>query len=109
MLYPPGGWATISRQQHARLEVEAWCAAPRPDVSIRSTSLLLDGAVVEPLQVYPTHRLDVAEMFDRLDFFASGWHATLPLENLGPGPHFLAMQVTLSDGRKGEIKRVELR
>ena len=107
--YPPGGWLAVRSKVHPVLEVEGWQAANTEQVSITKTVLLLDGRPVDPISGYRMVRPDIADFYDRVDFFRSGWHVTLPLEHLGPGPHFLALQLTLSNGEVAEIKRVELR
>jgi hypothetical protein len=106
VLYPPGGLKTVSRQPHPVLEVEGWSVSI--SASIQNISFLLDGKPVQPMDAYPMRRSDVAEMFDHLDFYYSGWHMDLPLNDLGPGPHFLTLQITLSGGLIEKFKRIEL-
>ena len=106
VLYPPEGAKTVHGQLPPTLEVEGWVVPV--GANIQRWSFLLDGKPVQSISLYPMHRPDVTEMFDRLDFYYSGWHMSLPLNNLGPGPHFLTLQVTLSNGRVEEFKRTEL-
>ena len=109
VFYPAGGWAAVRSQPHPTLEVEGWYAATTDEVSVSDSTLLLDGRPVQPLRGYLKRTTDIAEMYDRLDFSYCGWHVTLPLENLAPGPHSLALQLTLSNGAVGVIRQVELR
>ncbi len=106
VLYPRGGLKTIRNQPHPVLEVEGWDVPITANVE--NLSFLLDGKPLQPIGAYPMRRPDIAEMFDRPDFFYSGWHMSLPLNNLGQGPHFLTLQITFSNGRVEEFKRIEL-
>ena len=106
VLYPPEKTKTVRGLSPPTLEVEGW-AVPLT-ANIKSLSFLLDGKPMQSLSAYPMRRPDVAEMFDHLDFYYSGWHMNLLLNEVGSGPHFLTLQITLSNGLVEHFKRVEL-
>jgi len=93
------GARDLKLAQGEQLFVRGWAVDEANDAPARAVHLVVDDLPSVPA-VYGLERVDVAGVFGKPHFTASGFTGLLATSGLPPGPHSLGLRVIASDGRR---------
>jgi phosphoglycerol transferase len=93
----PFGEATLHVPGSGELNVSGWAVDQMAHAAAQGVDVLVDQTSFPA--VYGTAREDVIAYFKRPEYRGSGFAAAIPMEELGRGPHALALRVVSADRR----------
>lgn len=97
----------LDASSRRELAVSGWVASADPRVYVERLNILLDGEPTTNIAtLYP--RPDIASLYDRADFFLSGWRTSVDVHKLSVGKHILQAQACGSNGRCTSVSEVRL-
>jgi hypothetical protein len=97
-----GNAPELSVKRESEITLTGWTVFTQPLDPIQRIDILVDGKCRAQVQDFSS-RPYVADAYDRRDFEASGWLASLSLSGIMPGKHVLLVHATSQNGNSGDL------